>query len=138
MALAVLEGIACSPAEVLTLIRTDGPAGRARLSGGVAQSTLISEILASTLGLALEHTLVKDAAAYGAALLADVAAGVFADVQEAAGLPQVSSVTEPDPSHAARYLELHEHYRSLYQAPTRTAAAGLSPRLRAVAGAVGR
>jgi xylulokinase len=138
MTRAVLEGIACSLADVLTLIRPDGPAGRARLSGGVAQSTLISEILASTLGLALEHTLVKDAAAYGAALLAGVAAGVFADMQEAAGLPQVSSVTEPDPSHTARYLELHEHYRSLYRAPTRTAPAECSPRLQAVVGAAGR
>jgi xylulokinase len=136
MTRAVVEGIAGSLADVLALIQPVDHSGRARLSGGAAQSTLVSEIIAWTLGLVLERTGVDDAAAYGAALLAGVAAGAFASVNEASDLPRVASVTEPDASHADRYLQLHDHYRSLYREttePTEPAAAAPWARPRAVA-----
>ena len=52
----------------------------ARVSGGGARSRLWLEIVASVLGLPLELTAVEEGAAFGAALLGGVAAGVFADV----------------------------------------------------------
>lgn len=138
MTRAVVEGTACSLADVLALIQPVDHSRRAQLSGGAAQSTLVSEIIASTLGLVLERTGVDDAAAYGAALLAGVAAGVFANVEEAAALPRVISVTEPDATHAARYLRLHDHFRSLYRGPIDETTAALRARLRAVTSLGGR
>ena len=54
-----------------------------RVSGGGARSELWLKIVASVLGIPLERTAVEEGAAYGAALLGGVAAGVFADAHEA-------------------------------------------------------
>ena len=55
----------------------------ARVSGGGARSDLWLRIVASVLELPLERTAAEEGAAFGAALLGGVAAGVFADVHEA-------------------------------------------------------
>ncbi len=54
-----------------------------RASGGGARSELWLKIVASVLGIPIERTAVEEGAAYGAALLGGVAAGVFADAAEA-------------------------------------------------------
>jgi xylulokinase len=117
MTRAVLEGVACSLADVRSLLQPADLERPARVTGGLAKSSLVSKILASTLGCVLEHVVVEEGAAYGAALLAGVAAGVFEDVDEASRLPRVSAQTEPDMSLVATYRQLHEHFRSLYSKP---------------------
>ena len=84
---AVLEGVAYGLRDSLDLVRGLGaPAERGRVSGGGARSELWLQIVASVLELPLERTVAAErAAAYGAALLGGVAAGVFADVHEAVG-----------------------------------------------------
>ena len=75
---AVLEGVAYGLRDTLELLRGLGvepTAGRA--SGGGAHSRLWLEIVASALGLPLERSVVDEGSAYGAALLAGVAAGTF-------------------------------------------------------------
>ena len=75
----VLEGVAYGLRDSLELLRALGvePAvGRA--SGGGARSELWLKIVASVLGIPIERTAVEEGAAYGAALLGGVAAGVFA------------------------------------------------------------
>ena len=54
-----------------------------RISGGGARSQLWLEIVASVLEMPLEATVVDEGAAYGAALLGGVAAGVWGDAREA-------------------------------------------------------
>ena len=61
--------------------------------------------------------LIDEGPAYGAALLGGVAAGVFADVEEASARVRLrDEVTEPDPERARRYDELYAVYASLYPA----------------------
>lgn len=114
---AVIEGVACSLADVLTLLneRDGRQPDRARVTGGLARSELVSGVVASALGLVLEHTDVEHGTSYGAALLAGVTAGVFATAEEAAGLPRVTRVTEPAAGQADRYEQLRQRFRSLYR-----------------------
>src|SRR5919108_76160 len=95
---AVMEGVAYGLRDSLELLRGLGcVAERARISGGGARSALWTKIVASVLGIPLERTAVEEGAAYGAALLGGVAAGVFADVHEAgAACVRVRDRIEPN------------------------------------------
>ena len=53
------------------------------MSGGGARSELWLKIVASVLGIPLERTESEEGSAFGAALLAGVRSGVFADAAEA-------------------------------------------------------
>jgi xylulokinase len=65
----------------------------------------------------LEATVVDEGAAYGAALLAGVAAGVWGDAREAvATCVEVTRTVEPRPEWIAPYAEARERFRSLYPA----------------------
>ena len=78
LARAVLEGVAYALRDGLDLIAATGQRPEsARVSGGGARSELWLQILASVLELPLERTESEAGAAYGAALLGGVAAGVF-------------------------------------------------------------
>jgi xylulokinase len=69
------------------------------------------------LGLPLELTESEEGSAFGAALLGGVAAGVYADVDEAvARCIRVVDVVEPDPELLDVYGELHARYSALYPA----------------------
>ncbi len=115
---AVLEGVAYALRDSLELLRelgVDAPVGRA--SGGGARSALWLRIVASVLGIPLERTVVEEGAAYGAALLAGVACGVFADVHEAvARAVHVRDVVEPDTSWQEAYDHGYARYKLLYPA----------------------
>lgn len=115
MTRAVVEGVACSLAEVLKVVAPtlDGTE-RARVSGGLGQSPLIGKIVASILGLPLEHSDVDDATSYGAALLAGVVSGGFDDLREAATVPRVTGVTQPDGPEVGRYRDLYERFERLH------------------------
>ena len=114
----VLEGVAYGLRDSLELLRALGVAPRAgRASGGGARSRLWLEIVASVLGLPLELTAVEEGSGYGAALLAGVAAGVFADAQEAvAACVRVRDRVEPNASWAAAYEAGYARFRALYPA----------------------
>jgi xylulokinase len=81
---AMLEGVAYGLRDSLELLRELGARpGSGRVSGGGARSELWLRILASVLGLPLETTESEEGSAFGAALLAGVRAGVFADAGDA-------------------------------------------------------
>jgi xylulokinase len=113
---AVLEGVAYGLRDSLELLRAVGvEAEVARVSGGGARSELWLEIVASVLGLPLERTEAEEGAAYGAALLGGVEAGVFADAHEAvAACVRVRSRVEPNPAWQAAYEHGYAQYRRLY------------------------
>jgi len=112
---AVIEGVACSLADVLDLMGPGPGPASARISGGLAESGLVREIIASVTGISLELMTVADSTAYGAALIAAVAAGAFADCAEAAALCKPVGVTEPvDPDRGA-YAEVLSRYRELHE-----------------------
>jgi xylulokinase len=118
LARAVLEGVAYGLRDSLELLRELGvePA-TGRASGGGARSRLWLEIVASVLELPLERCVVDEGSAYGAALLAGVASGTFADAEEAvAACVRVRETVEPNAAWAQRYADGYARYRALYPA----------------------
>ena len=115
---AVLEGVAYGLRDSLELLRGLGvEAAVGRASGGGARSDLWLRIVASVLGLPLELTEVEEGAAYGAALLAGVRAGVWCDAAEAvAACIRVRRTIEPDPAWQPVYEDGYGRFRSLYPA----------------------
>jgi len=90
---AVLEGVAFALRDAADLV---GRADVARVSGGGARSDLWLRIVASVLETPLERVEVDEGAAYGAALLGGVRAGVWSHVDEAvAACVRVREVIEP-------------------------------------------
>jgi xylulokinase len=115
---AVLEGVAYGLRDSLELLRSLGVAPEVgRVSGGGAHSELWLRIVASVLGLPLERTRVEEGSAYGAALLAGVAGGVFASVGEAVALcVEPRGRLEPDPGWQEAYEAGYSRFRRLYPA----------------------
>jgi xylulokinase len=115
---AVMEGVAFSMLDGLEIMRGLGtPDDDVRAVGGGARSPLWLQLQADVYGRSIRRTVIDEGPAYGAALLAGVAAGAFADVEEAGARVRLrEEVTEPDPERARRYDELYEVYASLYPA----------------------
>ncbi len=114
----VLEGVAYGLRDCLELLKGSGVEPRvARVSGGGARSELWLRIVASVLGIPLERTEVDEGAAFGAALLAGVASGAFASVEEAAdACVRPRGIVEPDPDLRSVYDEGYRRFRELYPA----------------------
>jgi xylulokinase len=128
MTRAVLEGVAFGLRDGLDLMVAAGvdKPGAIRASGGGVRSELWRQILADVLDAEIEMTSTEEGAAYGAALLASVGAGIFDSVESAAG-SLVEAETAAGPSDlTGRYQVLHERYRGLYPA--------LSPTFHAISG----
>jgi xylulokinase len=109
---ALYEGIAFSLRDVLGEFRAQGlDMAEARIVGGGSRSALWRQIVADVLGVRIVLPAVTDAS-FGAALLAGVAAGFFADEREAAKHGQGQrAVHDPDPRTVARYDALFELYK---------------------------
>jgi xylulokinase len=114
----VLEGVAFGLRDSLELMRSLGVEPRsARVSGGGANSELWLRIVASVLRLPLERTANSEGAAFGAALLGGISAGVFTDAEDAVSrCVRVSGTVEPDGEWADRYDELYGRFGRLYPA----------------------
>ncbi|MGD0167525.1 MAG: xylulokinase [Gaiellaceae bacterium] len=115
---AVLEGVAYGLRDSLELLRELGVEPElGRASGGGARSRLWLEIVASVLGLPLELTAVEEGAAYGAALLGGVAAGVFSGAGEAVqACVRVRDLVEPKRDWQETYEHGYARFRALYPA----------------------
>jgi xylulokinase len=113
---AVLEGVAYGLRDSLELLRQLGVrAESGRVSGGGARSRLWLQIVASTLGIPLELTAAEEGAAFGAALLGAVAAGVFSDVHEAVDeCVRPRERFEPDAGWVRKYEAGYPRFRALY------------------------
>jgi xylulokinase len=118
MARAVMEGVAYGLRDSLELLAALGDRPQAgRVSGGGAASELWLRIAASALEMRLERIEVQDGSAYGAALLAGVAAGVFAGVDDAASrCVRVTATVDPDESWTSAYREGYARFVRAYPA----------------------
>ncbi len=114
---AVVEGVTYGLRDSLELMRRLGLSVRqVRASGGGARSELWRQMLADVFGAEIVTVNVTQGAAYGAALLAGVAAKVYASVEEAAGrVVRVTGRQTPGPD-AAVYEEFYPRFRALYPA----------------------
>jgi xylulokinase len=112
LARAVMEGVAFGLRDSLELLRALGvDASAGRISGGGARSDLWVRIVASVLRLPIERMQLEEGAAYGAALLAGVRAGVFADITDAVErCVRVRETIEPEWD----YEDAYARFQSLY------------------------
>jgi xylulokinase len=115
---AVLEGVAFGLRDALDLVTSlGGRPATGRVSGGGGRSLLWLEIVASVLDMPLEVCRVEEGAAYGAALLGGVGAGVWSDARDAvASCVQVTRTVEPRADWVERYAELRPAFRRIYPA----------------------
>ena len=116
---AVLEGVAFGLRDSFELMKAAGLAqiSQVRVSGGGARSPLWRQILADVLNVELVTVNTTEGAAYGAALLAGVGAGVWPDVDTACQASiEVTGTTSPQPEPAAQYERYYAQYQQLYPA----------------------
>jgi xylulokinase len=115
---AVLEGVAFGLRDSLDLIcEMGGRPAYGRASGGGARSELWLQIVASVLELPLERVAVDEGAAFGAAILGGVAAGVWPDVHAAvAATVKPRGMVEPVDEWVEVYRDRRERFRALYPA----------------------
>jgi xylulokinase len=111
---AMLEGVAFGLRDSLELLRGLGARPEVgRVSGGGARSEVWLRIVASVLQLPLERMETDEGSAFGAALLAGIRSGTFADADEVvARCVRVRSRVEP----VWDYEEQYQRFRSLYPA----------------------
>jgi xylulokinase len=115
---AVLEGVSFGLRDSLELIRALGvPIDQVRASGGGARSDLWRQIQADVFNTELVVINITEGAAFGAALLAGVGAGVYSNVQEGVSTTiRVVSRTTPQRESVEVYQRLYPLYRGLYGA----------------------
>ncbi len=118
MSLAVLEGVAFALRDCLELARSCGIAVRASsVCGGGARSALWQRIIANVLNVELSTLKTEQGPAYGAAMLAMVACGEYADVASAsAAIVSKRPSVAPEKGLAAAYNERYKKFRALYPA----------------------
>jgi xylulokinase len=115
---AILEGVAFSLRDTFTIFRELGvPVKSIRLGGGGARSYLWQQVQADIYGMPVDLVAAEEGAAYGAALLAGVGAGVWPSVDAACetavrGAKRVEPIAENRELMNRRY----EEYRKLYPA----------------------
>jgi xylulokinase len=114
---AVLEGVTYGLRDSLELMRALGLSiQQVRASGGGARSPLWRQMLADVFDTEIVTVKVTEGAAYGAALLAGVGAGVYRDVAQACETAvRVTGRTEPGPA-VSTYADYYPRYRALYPA----------------------
>jgi xylulokinase len=119
MTRSVLEGVAFGLRDSFELIKNAGLPNieQVRVSGGGAKSPLWRQILADVFDAELVTVNTTEGAAYGAALLAGVGAGVWPDVDAACdACVKVTGSTVPQADMVPVYEEAYQAYTQLYPA----------------------
>lgn len=113
---AVMEGITFGLCHLLQIIRGLGMDIRSiYVSGGASESRLWRQMLADIFDAEIITTNATQGAAFGAAMLAGIGAGVFSDAAQAAeAMIVVTGSTSPNQKAHGVYERSFEMYRSLY------------------------
>ena len=113
---AVLEGVSFALRDSFEVARSLGLSiDRSRLCGGGARSPLWRSILADVLNIPLDIPQTEEGPGYGAAMLAMVGTGAYANVRACAeALCRVRETVLPDPVVAARYETQYQKFRKIY------------------------
>lgn len=114
---ALYEGIAFSLRDVLGQLQNTGLSMReARIIGGGSKSVLWRQIVADVLAMPINVPRVADAS-FGAALVAGIGVGIFADAAEAVERTVHTDYRhEPDGARGDFYAEMHATYRDAARA----------------------
>lgn len=115
---AVYEGVVFSSAHhVYNLKRPIESYTKARLSGGVSNSEVWSQMMSDVLQIPIETLEGGEPGAKGAAIGAGVACGIFADLKEAVGhMVHIGKTYTPRPQYGPVYAEKYKRYEAALQA----------------------
>lgn len=118
MTLAVLEGVAFALKDCIEAAAAGGvDIERAKLCGGGAKSPLWRKIIANVLGIPIDIPKVEEGPAFGSAMLAMTACGIYPSVIAAAdSITSVKQTVSPDKQITARYESGYDIYKKLYPA----------------------
>ena len=118
MTQAVLEGVAFALRDSLEVARFLGISlTRTKICGGGAKSPLWKKIIANVLNLKVDVLESEEGPSMGGAMLAAVACGEYASVEEiAAKVVKVVETVEPDAELAATYEERYREFKEIYPA----------------------
>ncbi len=116
MTQAVLEGVAFALRDSLEVAKLSGiQIRRTKICGGGAKSPLWKKMIANILNIKVDTLANEEGPALGAAMLAAVANGEYASVQQAAQqIVKVTDTVEPDAELAALYEQRYQTFRSIY------------------------
>lgn len=115
---AVLEGVAFAIRDSFEVAKSLGiDITSSKICGGGAKSPLWKKIFANVLNIRLDTIESEEGPGYGGAILAAVACGEYASVEDAAKkLVKVTGSVEPDSQLAARYEERYRKFAQIYPA----------------------
>jgi xylulokinase len=113
---AVMEGVVFSLRDGVEIMRgLNVPLTQIRATGGGGRSALWRQMQADIYGAEVVTLKAEEGPAYGAALLAGVGVGKFANVSEAVDqCVVIAGRTEPNLTTAAQYQKVYDIYRGLY------------------------
>ena len=116
MTQAVLEGVAFALRDSFEIAKSLGiQINRTKICGGGAKSILWKKIIANVLNVKVDVPETEEGPGYGAAILAAVACGEYASVEEAAQkLLKVVDTVEPDAELAAKYEKRYAQFKQIY------------------------
>ena len=116
MTQAVLEGVAFAIRDSFEVAKSLGiKIERTKICGGGAKSPLWKKIIANVLGIKVDVIESEEGPGYGGAMLAAVACGEFASVEEAAEkLVKVIDTIEPDPELVEKYNDRYSKFAKIY------------------------
>lgn len=116
MTQAVLEGVAFAIRDSFEIAKSLGiHIERTRICGGGAKSPLWRKIIANVLNIKVDRIASEEGPALGGAMLAAVADGTFASVEEAAArIVKVVETVEPDPEIAEKYETQYRKFVQIY------------------------
>ena len=118
MTQAVLEGVVFGLRDSFEVAKSLGiHIERTKICGGGAKSPLWRQMVADILNIKVDIPESEEGPAMGGAMLAAVACGEYASVEEAAAkIVKVVDTVEPIPENAARYEEQYQKFRKVYPA----------------------
>jgi L-xylulokinase len=114
---AVLEGIVFNHKLHIDDLLSAAQVDRMRISGGGARSPALAQMFADATGLVVDVSSADEAAAWGAALVAGAAIGLYPSPQEgAAATTRILRSYRPDPARGAALAKRYALYRQLAEA----------------------
>ena len=118
MTQAVFEGVAYAMRDSLEVAKSLGIAIKeTTICGGGAKSPLWKKIMANVLGIRVNTLEIEEGPAYGGAILAAIADGVYSSVEEAAGaIVRKVDYVEPEPELTTAYEINYRKFVEIYPA----------------------
>ncbi len=115
---AVMEGMAFATRDMYEVAKSIGVCPkRTKICGGGGKSPIERQMVANILDITVDVPVSEEGPGMGGAMLAMVACGEYATVEEAAAaIIKVKEVIEPDPVLVKKYEEKYQQFKTLYPA----------------------